>query len=180
MLKQLSQLVAGSKCLKCFFFFCISCVKGKLVEVNEELVSNPNIMLEKVMPSTGKRLNVLLTALVTSLKNIGSLITCRVQDVHNSSKHQIYIKMNFRQNILFRRIIHQRRVVHLSFLKFINTSWVNKPIALPHSGYADELETQWNTTCLFTKWISNTCGLKSITSNTCCLKSIKGMELVLY
>ena len=64
-----------------FSFFCISCVKGKLVEVNEELVSNPNIMLEKVMPSTGKRLNVLLTALVTSLKNIGSLITCRVQDV---------------------------------------------------------------------------------------------------
>ena len=27
---------------------CCSCVKGKLVEVNEELVSNPNLMLEKV------------------------------------------------------------------------------------------------------------------------------------
>ena len=29
------------------YVYC-SCVKGKLVEVNEELVSNPNLMLEKV------------------------------------------------------------------------------------------------------------------------------------
>ena len=37
----------GIKFVSCFYSF-ISCIKGKLVEVNEELVSRPHLLLEKV------------------------------------------------------------------------------------------------------------------------------------
>ena len=33
-------------------FTLVSCVKGQLIEVNEALIENPNLMLEKVMSFT--------------------------------------------------------------------------------------------------------------------------------
>ena len=51
----------------------------------------------------------------------------------------------------------------------MNHSQVDKPIASPHSGHADEFETQWNTTCWFSKRISNRCGLKSNNGIGCLL-----------
>ncbi|XP_068676171.1 protein Abitram-like [Montipora foliosa] len=67
-------------------YILYSCVKGKLVEVNEELVSNPNIMLEK--PETEGYLAVVLPKLTENIQD--GLLTKEEYGKRNSSKEECH------------------------------------------------------------------------------------------